>query len=295
MRASLSLGPLLYNWAPEKARDFYLRMADESDIERVFLGEVVCSKREPFHAAYWPEVIERLEAAGKEVILSTLALVAAPREIKTLMSLKTEADHLIEINDLTLLEDWDNRPFALGPYVNVYNEATLKVFEDMGATRVTLPFELTRDTLAILSQTATSALEIQVYGRLPLAISARCYHARAFKLHKDGCQFVCDRHPDGMAVDTLDGQPFLTVNGTQTQSMTCANLIQEIPDLMQMGISGFRLSPQDVDMVAIARAFRQVITGDIDPAEAFCQMETGDFAYANGFFHGVEGRHLKRA
>ena len=31
----LTLGPVLFNWAPEKWRDFYLRIADEAPVDSV--------------------------------------------------------------------------------------------------------------------------------------------------------------------------------------------------------------------------------------------------------------------
>src|SRR5215470_11870052 len=48
----LSLGPMLYNWAPERWRDFYFRIADEAPIDTVVIGEIVCSKRLPFIAPH---------------------------------------------------------------------------------------------------------------------------------------------------------------------------------------------------------------------------------------------------
>ncbi len=50
----LTLGPVLFNWAPERWRDFYFRIADEAPLDIVYLGEVVCFKRAPLfgpHAA----------------------------------------------------------------------------------------------------------------------------------------------------------------------------------------------------------------------------------------------------
>ncbi|MDP6926532.1 MAG: U32 family peptidase, partial [Rhodospirillales bacterium] len=67
----LSLGPVLFNWQPEGWRDFYFRIADEAPIDSVYVGEAVCSKRQPFFEPFMPEVIERLINAGKEVNYST--------------------------------------------------------------------------------------------------------------------------------------------------------------------------------------------------------------------------------
>ena len=57
--SALTLGPLLYNWKPEVRRDFYFRIADEAPVDCVYLGEVVCAKREPFFADDLPAIAAR--------------------------------------------------------------------------------------------------------------------------------------------------------------------------------------------------------------------------------------------
>ena len=59
-RSRLTLGPLLFHWSGQKRRDFYFRIADEAPVDTVYLGEVVCSKRESVFALFRAEVIERL-------------------------------------------------------------------------------------------------------------------------------------------------------------------------------------------------------------------------------------------
>lgn len=291
----LNLGPNLFNWTPEKLRDFYFRMADEAPVDSVFLGEVVCSKREPFFAHHIPEVAERLTAAGKRVIFSTLALVLTKREIKLVRELCEMQDLLIEANDISACAKLMGRDHAVGPFVNVYNEGTLKVMEQQGAKHISLPGELSRLSLAALGKAATVDLEVQVFGRLPLAISARCYHARSHGLTKDSCQYVCDKDPDGMDLDTLDGDAFLAVNGVQTMSYTCANLIGELDDLQTLGINNFRISPQDTDMVQVARIFRSVLDGALEGAEAICKLNAlmNGIPFANGFYYATEGVKAK--
>ena len=292
--ASLTLGPLLFNWAPERKRDFYFRMADEAPVDRVYLGEVVCSKRAPFFDPFLPEVMERLESAGKTVAISTLALATSARELAALRDLASGGDTLIEANDAAALSLLAGRPHAVGPFVNVYNEGTLRCLARRGAQRIALPVEISAGALAALAPVAAEErieLEVQVFGRLPLAISARCYHARAHGLHKDGCQYVCGADPDGLAVETLDGNGFLAVNGTQTLSHGVVNLAAEIPALRRIGINGFRLSPHSVDMVAVARLIREVLDGRKGALWAREQIaRLVPFApCVNGFYHGIEG------
>jgi collagenase-like PrtC family protease len=99
------------------------------------------------------------------------------------------------------------------------------------------------------------AIEVWAYGRVPLAISARCYHARVHGLTKDSCQFVCARDWDGLTVRTLDGEDSLAVNGVQTLSNDYCNLIGTIDRLAAAGVSSLRLSPHSGDFVALTRAF----------------------------------------
>lgn len=293
----LTLGPVLFNWPAETWRDFHFRIADEASVDSVHLGEVVCSKRQPFFEKYLAEVIERLTVAGKEVVLSSLALVMTERERQDVRALAEVAGMLVEANDVSAAAALAGRPFVIGPYVNVYNEGTLAYLAGLGAVRACLPAELPAATIAILARQASVEIELQAFGRLPLAMSARCYHARSRNLHKDGCQYVCGDEPDGMEVDTMDGKPFLTVNGTQTMSYHYLDLLPEIGALRQLGVDRFRLWPQSCDMVAVAELFRGVLDGRLDGAEADSRLAEllPNVEFANGYIHGRPGNALVEA
>ena len=291
-RSKLTLGPILFNWSPEEKRDFYFRIADEAPVDTVYVGEVVCSKRQPFFDPLIPDVIERLQAAGKEVVFSTLALIMSPREMTSIRSLCQDSDIPIEANDMSSAAMLSGVPHVIGPYINVYNEGTLNYLARNGASRVVLPGELPGKSIAALAAADCGAeLEVQVFGRLPLAISARCYHARSNGLHKDSCQFVCSDDPDGMDLETIDGQDFLAVNGTQTLSHTYCNLTAEIFEMQKAGVSVFRLSPHAVDMVEIAKLYRTILDGtaEIHTAEAKLFALTDGAPTSNGFYYGKEG------
>ncbi len=246
MRARLTLGPLFFHWPADKVRDFYFRIADEAAIDSVCVGEVVCAKRMPFLAPYLAAIVERLEAGGKEVMLSSLALISTAREWALMDELAADGDRLVEANEIGIAHRLAGRPHAIGPLVNVYNEDTLAFFAARGAERICLPVELPCASIVRLASHTSLELEVQAFGRLPLAISARCFHARAHRRHKDGCQFVCANDSDGLAVHTLENEPFLAINGTQTMSHTCVNLTGDIAALRRAGITRFRLSPHSI-------------------------------------------------
>jgi collagenase-like PrtC family protease len=297
-RPVLTLGPLLFNWPVEEWTDFYARIADEAPVEEVHLGEVVCAKRAPFFAPHLPAVIERLQTAGKRVVLSSPILVTTERERQAVRELADSAGELaVEANDLGAVALLGGRRHRVGPFVNVYNEATLGWLAGRGAEVVCLPGELPLSGIAALARAAAelgTAVEVQVFGRVPLAISARCYHARAHGLHKDNCRFVCGQDLDGMNVVTLDDTPFLAVNGTQTLSHGCLGLVPELAALQAAGVGRFRLSPQHGDMVAVAELFRAVLDGRRDPAAALAALAglTAPMTLANGFFHDQPGAVL---
>lgn len=290
----LTLGPVFYHWAPERWRDFHYKIADEAPVDTVVIGEVVCSKRAPFKQDHVAGVVERLESAGKRVLHASLILVSLPRERRQARELMQAAEAEVEINDLTCLASMDQRPFAVGPFVNVYNEAAAGFLAARGAKRICLPPELPLSAVtAIATALPDVAIEVFAFGRVPLAISARCYHARAHKLTKDNCRFVCEQDPDGMPVKTLDSAGFLSINGVQTLSHSCASLLRDIVALRQVGVASLRLSPQDCDMVAVTEVYRAVADERLDPAEG--ERRLGELypevPLANGFLHGAPGHH----
>ncbi len=296
MAARLTLGPLLFNWSADRYRDFYYRIADEAPLDRVCIGEVVCSKRLPFLQESTAAVVERLERGGKQVVLSALALPTLEREVRHDRELAL-GGAIVEVNDASLLPVVKGQPFHVGPLVNVYNEATVAYLARLGARSIALPPELPKAAIAAVAA-ARGDVEIEVwaFGRIPLAISARCYHARAHNLTKDSCQYVCENDIDGLTVETLDDRGFLAINGVQTLSHTYCNLIREVADLAGKGVGSFRLSPHSCDMVAVAEAFRAVLERRLGCDEAMARLEALgiDAPFSNGFVRGPTGASYAR-
>jgi O2-independent ubiquinone biosynthesis protein UbiV len=294
METNLTLGPIPFHWTVEAKRDFYARIADEAPVETVYLGEVICSKRAPFFEAEIPGVIERLQRGGKRVVLSSLAEVMLVRERKATADLMTMEGIEVEINNAAGLLHIGGRPHRLGQFMNGYNAETLDHLARRGATHVCLPPELPGASVALIADAAASTqlgVEVQVFGRVPLAISARCYHARAHGRTKDNCLFVCEEDSDGMPLSTCDGKPFLRINGVQTLSESYLCVLHEIEALAEMGVGHLRLSPQSGDMVEVARIFRDCIAGTISANEAESRIRSlfPDTGLSNGFFHGAPG------
>jgi O2-independent ubiquinone biosynthesis protein UbiV len=291
-RLSLTLGPVFFNWPNDRWLDFYARIADEAAVERVVLGEVVCSKREPFRSAELLATAERLQRGGKEVVYATLALPTTKREMQAISDL-VESGLPVEANDIATIHLLNGKPHICGPFLNVYNEAALGMHLGLGASRVCLPPELPFDSVRRMAA-MSEAVEVFAFGRPPLAISARCYHARAHGLPKDACQFVCEKDGDGLAVDTMDGVSFLAANGVQTLGHVVVALTRQVTALRDAGVASLRLSPQACDMVKVAEVFRALADGTMAPPEAEAALGALDLPgpLSDGYLRGLPGARL---
>lgn len=266
----LSLGPVQYYWRRDTLLDFYAGVAD-APVDIVYLGETVCSKRRSLKLDDWLGLGEELAAAGKQVVLSSLALVEAESELKALRRLCGNGRFMVEANDMAAVQLLaDRTPFVAGPFVNIYNQHSLEVLAGCGLHRWVMPVELSRDTLAAIQAQRPHGVETELYayGRLPLALSARCFTARAHNLPKDDCRFRCLDDPDGMSLNTQDDDRFLTLNGIQTQSALSYSLLAEIDDIRTLDVDVLRISPQSRHTLDIVAMFADVLAGRRDPVDA---------------------------
>ncbi len=287
----LTLGPILYYWPKARLDVFYAGVA-AAPIERVYLGEAVCSRRHEYRLADWLETADRLAAAGKEVVLSAQVLMESESDLKALRHLAANGRFLLEANDMGAVHVVAGRaPFVAGPHLNIYNAPTLAFIASLGAVRWVPPFELPRTSLAAIlaEKPAGVTTEVFAYGRLPLAFSARCFTARHYDLPKDDCQFRCVDHPDGLPLATREREPFLVLNGIQAQSYRVLNLTEALPDMRDLGIDAVRLSPQAERMEEVIALFRAALAGTAQADIAAALAPLLPAAACNGYWHGRPG------
>jgi collagenase-like PrtC family protease len=258
-----ALGPVLWYWPTETLEDFY-QQAARSSADIIYLGEAVCSKRRATPYARWMDLARDVAASGKQVVLSTLALLQSPSELKELQRYVENGEFLIEANDIGTVNMAAERhlPFVAGPTLNVYNADTLQLLVREGMTRWCMPVEMSRDwLLQLLAQCETRGIrqqfEVEVlgYGHLPLALSARCFTARSENRAKDDCETCCISYPTGRRVNSQEGQQVFVLNGIQTMSGYCYNLGNDLAGMHDQ-VDCVRLSPQNVTTLAEIDRFR---------------------------------------
>jgi collagenase-like PrtC family protease len=271
----LSLGPILYYWERDRVFDFYDQIA-AAPVDIVYLGEAVCSRRHELRTEDWLDLAGKLAVAGKEVVLSSQALIESESDLKTLRRISGNDLFTVEANDMGAVHLLSGAkvPFVAGPHINTYNPQTLALLAELGAMRWVLPVEMSRADLESMHSVRPVGMQTEVfaYGRLPLAFSARCFTARHYNLPKDDCQFRCLGDPDGMTLKTREGQPFLVLNGIQTQSASVYNLIGELGTMRGMGVDVVRISPQSAHTADILGLFRSVLDNPESATQAAQQM-----------------------
>ncbi|OCG45954.1 U32 family peptidase [Gilliamella sp. Fer1-1] len=287
-----ALGPVLYYWPKIKTEAFY-HAAKDSEADIIYMGETVCNKRREMKVPNWLELAKEIAKSGKQVVLSTQALLEAPSELKDLRQLVNNGDFLIEANDLAAINIAQEHklPFVAGPAINCYNALTLKLLQKQGMVRWCMPVELSRDWLSnVLKQfealniKRNFAVEVFSYGYLPLAYSARCFTARSEDKPKDKCETCCIKYPAGREVFSQEQQKVFVLNGIQTQSGYCYNLGNNLNEMKGL-VDIVRISPLGIETLDIVKQFKANEDG-LNPLQIEYKRD------CNGYWNGIAGLEL---
>ena len=287
-----ALGPVLYYWPKIETEAFY-QAAKESEADIIYMGETVCTKRREMKVPNWLDLAKEIAKSGKQVVLSTLALLEAPSELIDLKQLVNNGDFLIEANDLAAINiaHDNNLPFVAGPAINCYNALTLKLLQKQGMVRWCMPVELSRDWLSnVLKQfdalkiERNFEVEVFSYGYLPLAYSARCFTARSEDKPKDKCETCCIKYPVGREVFSQEQQKVFVLNGIQTQSGYCYNLGNNLKEMKGL-VDIVRISPLGIETLEVVKQFRANEEG-LNPLHIEHKRD------CNGYWNGIAGLEL---
>lgn len=286
----LTLGPIPFYWGMEETARFYETIA-RTDIEEVCLGEVVCSKRLlPLDRLLG--IAGRLEAAGKRVIFSTLALVTNEEELDYTRAV-CDLPYLIEANQMGVVAlcEERKRPFIAGPCLGIYNPPSAAFLRSLGAMRIVSLPELSAEALGTGLDEPVER-EVVVYGPLSLALSGRCYTAQALDVPKARCALVCRKYTLGMPLDTLDGLPLYRLNGTEILSAPYYCLMEHLDAVRSVGATHLRILPQPERMPEVIDLFSRVLAGRMESAEAVRRLRAlAPAPLCNGWFFARPGFH----
>jgi collagenase-like PrtC family protease len=285
----LALGPLLYYWEKQTVETFY-QQALSSEADVIYLGETVCSKRRELKTRDWIDLAKELANSNKEIVLSSMALLEAPSEIKILRQICENGQFKVEANDLGAVQILSENkvPFVCGPAINCYNASVIKLLINKGMQRWVMPVELSRDWLVKTLEDCEQLgirdqfeVELFAHGYMPLAYSARCFTARSENKAKDDCELCCIKYPTGRPTTTQEDQQVFVLNGIQTQSGYCYNLLNDVPS-MQGLVDVIRVSPSGNESFSTLKDYRAAIKGELSAIQLASKE-------CNGYWHKIAG------
>ncbi len=290
----ISLAPISYHWDKNRIEKFYEQVV-AWPVDRIYLGEIICSKRREVKLNDWLRIAKKLENSGKEVVLSNLALIEARSETSALKKI-CDQGYAIEANDWTAVAVATEKqiPFYAGPSLNIYHGQTLALLYQQNLKGWTLPVELSGDDLKALLQhfeniidysdnKTTIDCEVFSYGYAPLAYSARCFSARAGDVAKDDCLQRCIQDEEGLLVNSKEDESLFRINGIQTQSASCYNLLPHWQSLQSKGATTLRLSPVAKDMQDLIIQIKNCLLNQ----KKFITPNNHDFC--NGYWFNLSG------
>ncbi len=305
-QAEFTVGALSYWWPRATLLAFYAEIAD-SVASCVVLGETVCSRRNEMRPGDWLALARELRQAGKEVVLASLPLLSSESEWRAVRDLAGQEEFLVEAGDASALHALDQAAeqrgsparFVLGPHLNIYNTQALREHASLGAVHWVAPVDLPAAAIGrvnppqdrVCGPHGALSTEAWGFGRLALAMSARCFTARHHRLRKDACEFRCRDDADGLRLDSSEGQAFLCINGTQIQSAGLHAVLGEWPALRAAGVGRLRLSPCSRGFAEVLHCFESVCNDGADPAHALEHLRAMDLPgpLVDGYVRGTAG------
>ncbi len=290
----LTLGPVLFEWKKKELMEFYDSVADMA-VDRVYVGEVVCARKKGFGGITPDDIVkigEKLTKAGKEVVVTTLAVVSNEEELELTREM-CALPYGIEANDMSVLNiiDAKSKNVTAGPHITTYNVPSMEFMAEVGVNRVVFPVELLGSTIRYNSANTGVECELFAHGKVPLAFSWRCYTSRAHGLDKTDCNYDCVRYPEGMVLKSTEGGEIFTANGTSILSAGTYTLVEFIDDLMGTPIKALRISPQHENTGVVVDVFRRCLDGMLDSKSALAELKDKcPGPISNGWFMNGAGK-----
>ncbi|MHA1647984.1 MAG: peptidase U32 family protein [Promethearchaeota archaeon] len=211
-----------------------------------------------------PNLVKTIHKHGKKAYLTTNILIYNVELIELHQSIeiakKAGVDAII-CHDLSAIMICKQLgiPFHISTQANISNKISAKFYETLGAERIILARELNLDEIGEIVKDVSIPVECFVHGAMCTAVSGRCYLSAelmgfdpAFSANRGKCVQPCRRYYafQGEENEQINYEP---VSGMFFNAKDLC-MIEHIPDLIDSGISSFKIEGRMRDPLYINEA-----------------------------------------
>jgi putative protease len=149
-------------------------------------------------------------------------------------------------------------PFFISTQKSITNKEAVKFYKDLGAYRVVLARECTREDIIDIKENVDTEVEVFIHGAMCTSYSGRCVMSNYVTLrdsNRGGCSQVCRFSFD---CGEKDEYAF---------SSKDLNMIDYLPDMMKIGIESYKIEGRMKSLyyiATVANAYRTIMDKVID-------------------------------
>lgn len=149
-------------------------------------------------------------------------------------------------------------PFFISTQKSITNLETIKFYKELGAYRVVLARECSREDIKYIKENIDTEVEVFIHGAMCTSYSGRCVmsnYVTKRDSNRGGCSQVCR---------------FVFDNGLDDEyafSSKDLNMIEYLPDMMNLGIESYKIEGRMKSMyyiATVANAYRTIMDKKID-------------------------------
>ncbi len=178
-----------------------------------------------------------------------------------------DAALISDLGVLSLAKELTNLKLHISTQANVTNWRAAKFFHDLGASRIVLARELTRDEILTVKQNCAAELEIFVHGSMCISYSGRCWLSK-FLTGRDANSGACThscRWKYNLVEETRDGEFFPVSEdkrGSYVMNSKDLCLLPHLAEVIQSGVASLKIEGRmkSVNYVAgVVKVYRAAI------------------------------------
>lgn len=222
--------------------------------------------------------------------------------LKFLDGAGVDAVLISDLGVLALAKELTKLDVHISTQANVTNWRAAKFFHGLGATRIVLARELTRDEILTVKQNCAAELEIFVHGAMCISYSGRCWLSKYLTgrdANGGACTHSC-RWKYSLVEETRDGE-FFPVGGDERGSYVMNSkdlcLLPYLDKVIQSGVTSLKIEGRmkSVNYVAgVVKVYRSAIDSYCNDPEKFSVRDewiaeldkVTHRPYTTGFFMG---------